>query len=276
MALMMRFRWNKSYAADSCWLPSPRNAAERGMVPEGIHAKAAEATLSVRFPAPDNAHPNAGVMTVPDGGGGIPRLGERAGHVPLPVDGLNGPSAPVHGLPSALDLEAEPARALEPDAEVQLWGLGESLQVVDFCLAVALVVVPAPVWGKLRLHVHLMMSLFEIFDDWPVRVWWEGQGGDGPARKAAPDDTGPLGSQWLAHGNRTLLIRRFQHRTVGQGFICGIRLPGLMAPCAGQPTMVEARRRTCAKGDPGEVFPGQGDVRVSVVCTSWLPSLICC
>ena len=65
MALMMRFRWNKPYAADSRWLPSPGNAAKRGMVPEGIHAKAAEANFPVRFPAPDDAHPNAGVMTVP-------------------------------------------------------------------------------------------------------------------------------------------------------------------------------------------------------------------
>ena len=67
MALMMRFRWNKPYAADSRWLPSPGNAAKRGMAPEGIHAKAAEANFPVRFPAPGNAHPNAGVRTVPTG-----------------------------------------------------------------------------------------------------------------------------------------------------------------------------------------------------------------
>ena len=65
MALMMRFRWNKPCAADGCWLTSPGNAAERGMGPEGIHAKAAEATFPARFPAPDNAHPNAWVRTVP-------------------------------------------------------------------------------------------------------------------------------------------------------------------------------------------------------------------
>ena len=65
MALMMRVRWNKPCAADSCWLTSPGNAAKRGMVPEGIHAKAAEATFPARFPAPGNAHPNAGVRTVP-------------------------------------------------------------------------------------------------------------------------------------------------------------------------------------------------------------------
>ena len=29
------------------------------------------------------------------------------------------------------------------------------------------------------------------------------------------------------------------------------------------------------EGNPGEVFPGRGDVPVSVVCTSWLPPLIC-
>ena len=47
MALIIRFRWNKPYAADSRWLTSTGNAAERGMVPEGIHAKAAEATFPV-------------------------------------------------------------------------------------------------------------------------------------------------------------------------------------------------------------------------------------
>ena len=35
MASMMRFRWNKPCAADGCWLASPRNAAERGMVLRG-------------------------------------------------------------------------------------------------------------------------------------------------------------------------------------------------------------------------------------------------
>ena len=35
---MMRFRWNQPCAADGCWLTSTGNAAERGMVPEGIHA----------------------------------------------------------------------------------------------------------------------------------------------------------------------------------------------------------------------------------------------
>ena len=41
-----------------------------------------------------------------------------------------------------------------------------------------------------------------------------------------------------------LLTRRFQHHQVGQGFVCRIRLPGLTPPYAGQPTMVDARRRT--------------------------------
>ena len=50
-------------------------------------------------------------------------MGERAGHVFLPVDGLEGPDAPAHVLPAALDLEGDPAQALEPDAEVQLGGL---------------------------------------------------------------------------------------------------------------------------------------------------------
>ena len=107
------------------------------------------------------------------------------GMSPFPlIDGLEGPDAPVHGLPAALDLEVEPAHALEPDAEIQLGGLRGRRQiveglagvaapgrlVVDLGLAVALGVVPAPVRGKFRLYVHLMMSLFEIFDDWPVRV----------------------------------------------------------------------------------------------------------
>ena len=58
--------------------------------------------------------------------------------------------------------------------------------VVGLGLAIALGVL-APVWGKLRLYVHLMMSLFEIFDDWPVRVEREDRGGGGFAMTAAPD-----------------------------------------------------------------------------------------
>ena len=42
---MRRFRWNQPCAADSCWLPSPGNTDERGMVPGDIHAKAAEAAV---------------------------------------------------------------------------------------------------------------------------------------------------------------------------------------------------------------------------------------
>ena len=89
---------------------------------------------------------------------------------------------------------------LEPGEEVQLGGLGgcpqlvESLAgvvargklVIDHSLAVALWVL-APVGGKLRLYVHLMLSLFEIFDDWPVRIEGEDRGGGGLARTAAPD-----------------------------------------------------------------------------------------
>ena len=128
-------------------------------------------------------------------------LGERAGNVLHPVDGLEGPDAPAHGLPASLDLEAETGPVLEPDEEVQLGGLGDVRQVVEglagvaapgklvvgFGLAVALGVVAAPVWGELRLNVHLMMSLFEIFHDWPVRVEREDRGGGGLARTAAPD-----------------------------------------------------------------------------------------
>ena len=58
--------------------------------------------------------------------------------------------------------------------------------VIDHSLAVALGVL-APVWGKLRLNVHLMLSLFEIFHDWPVRVEREDRGGGGLARTTAPD-----------------------------------------------------------------------------------------
>ena len=92
MALIIRFRWNKPYAADSRWLTSTGNAAERGMVPEGIHAKAAEATFPVRFPVPDNAHPNAGVRTVPTRDC-LSRPGLAAGlSPPGPVAALNRPA----------------------------------------------------------------------------------------------------------------------------------------------------------------------------------------
>ena len=86
-----------------------------------------------------------------------------------PVHGLEGPDAPVHGLPAALDLDTETGPVLEPDAEVQLGGLRGCYQFVDLGLAVAEAVI-SPGWGELRLYVHLMMSLFEIFDDWPIRV----------------------------------------------------------------------------------------------------------
>ena len=41
------------------------------------------------------------------------------------------------------------------------------------------------------------------------------------------------------------------------GFVCRIRLPGLMVPCAGQPTMVEARRKTSAQGIRGRCSRGE-------------------
>ena len=41
---------------------------------------------------------------------------------------------------------------------------------------------------------------------------------------------------------------RFQHCPVGPGGVYGIRFPGLMGPCDGQPTLVEARRRASAQG----------------------------
>ena len=92
MALMMRFRWNKPYAADSRWLPSPGNAAKRGMVPEGIHAKAAEATSQPDSQRPTMPHPNAGVMTVPTGDC-LSRPGLAAGlSPPGPVAALNRPA----------------------------------------------------------------------------------------------------------------------------------------------------------------------------------------
>ena len=53
---------------------------------------------------------------------------------------------PAHGLPAALDLDAETRPVLEPDAEVQLGGLKGRFQFVDLGLAVALGGVPAPVW----------------------------------------------------------------------------------------------------------------------------------
>ena len=53
---------------------------------------------------------------------------------------------PAHGLPAALDLDAETGPVLEPGAEVQRGGLRGRFQFVDLGLAVALGVVPAPVW----------------------------------------------------------------------------------------------------------------------------------
>ena len=55
--------------------------------------------------------------------------------------------------------------------------------------------------GNAAEHVHLMMSLFEIFHDWPVRVEREDRGGGGLARTAAPDHVDFCSN--TPHGNRT-------------------------------------------------------------------------
>ena len=98
------------------------------------------------------------VNGVPDGDGGIPGLGERAGHVLRPVD-----------------LGTETGPVLEPGEEVQLGGLRQRLQLVQGVAGKAapgkLVVddglgaapgVLAPVRGKCGLYFHLMMSFLRF------------------------------------------------------------------------------------------------------------------
>ena len=180
MALIIRFRWNKPCAADSCWLPSPGNAADRGMVPEGIHAKAAEATFPARFPAPDNAHPNAGVRTVP-ARDCLSLLGLAIGlSPPGPVAALNGPAetcgwvrlqaAPAghghrHGPRSRI--RRGPGRGggsgqagRRPQPRCCAWGPGAGVGEIEVVCS---------------------------FNDWPVRVEREDRGGGGLARTAVPD-----------------------------------------------------------------------------------------
>ena len=60
--------------------------------------------------------------------------------------------------------------------------------------------------------------MFEIFYDRPVRVEKYDRGGGGPARNAAPDDTGPLGSQWPPQGSRTGCRRA--DSTPGRAGVC--------------------------------------------------------
>ena len=191
---MMRFRWNKPCAADSCWLTSPGNAAERGMVPEGIHAKAAEATFPVRFPVPDNAHPNAGVRTVPTRDClSLPGLAIGLSP-PGPVAALHGPVetcgwvrlpvAPAghghrHGPRSRIRRGrgrggGSGQAGRRPQPRCCAWGPGAGVGEIEVVCS---------------------------FDDWPVRVEREDRGGGGLARTAAPDH-GNFCSN-TPHGNRT-------------------------------------------------------------------------
>ena len=79
----------------------------------------------------------------------------------------------------------------------------------------------------------------------------------GPGRRRACEERRPGRWQFFAvtlvasRQPDWLQAHRFQHCPVGRGSVCRILLPGLMAPCAGPPTLVEARRRACAKGIRG-------------------------
>ena len=122
-----------------------------------------------------------------------------------------------------------------------------------------------------------MMSLFEFLMIGPFGS--NGKTGAATGLPGKPPRTIP--ALW-GHSGATVVgsrhpdglqAHRFQHCPVGQRFICGIRLPSAWrwaAYLGGSPP------EDACEGNPGEVFPGRGDVPVSVVCTSWLPPLICC
>ncbi len=65
-----------------------------------------------------------------------------------------------------------------------------------------------------------------------------------------------------------LQTRRLGHGPVGREAVCGIRLAGLMPPCDGQPTLVEARRRASAQGIQGRCSRTEERSR----CQRWTPS----
>ena len=248
MALMMRFRWNKPCAADSCWLTSTGNAAERGMVPEGIHAKAAESTFPVRFPAPDNAHPNAGVRTVPARGClSLPGLATGVSP-PGPVAALNGPAETWRWV-SCRQLLRVTAIGMGR-GHVFVEGLAGVVVpgklVVDHSLAVALGVL-APVWGKLRLYIHLMI----------------GPSGSKGRTGAAAGLLGPpprTMATFCSNIGRLTATGRVADSPLpaspgGAGFVCGTRLPGLMVLAMGsRPWWKPAGG--CVRGESGGGVPG--------------------
>ena len=119
---------------------------------------------------------------------------------------------------------------------------------------------------------HLMMSLFEIFHDWPVRVEREARGGGGLARTAAPGH-GDLFAVTLVASRQPdgLQTRRFPVMDqVGRGSVCrnqAARTDGAMrwaAYLGGSPM------EGMCEGNPGRLFSGQGYVPVSVACSAWL------
>ena len=65
--------------------------------------------------------PSTPVHRIPDGDGGVPGVGERAGHLLRPVDGVR----------AALDLGTDAGPVLEPDAEVKLRRFGQRLKFVE-------------------------------------------------------------------------------------------------------------------------------------------------
>ena len=121
------------------------------------------------------------VHRVPDGDGGVPGVGERAGHVLRP-----------------LDLGTETGPVLEPGEEVQLGGLRQRLQfvqgvagkaapgklVVDDGLGAAPGVL-APVRGKCGLYFHLMIGPSSRGRD---------RGGDESQGRRPSDVATPLGN----------------------------------------------------------------------------------
>ena len=112
--------------------------------------------------------------------------------------------------------------------------------VVDHSLAVALGVL-APVWGKLRLYVHLMIG--------PSGSKGRTGAAAGLARTAAPDHGNFFAVTLVASRQPDgLPTRRFLHRQVGQGSCPWNPSTVIDGAMYWQPTMMETRRRASAQG----------------------------
>ena len=179
MALIIRFRWNKSCAADNCWLTSPRNSAERGMVPRASTPRqrrrpsrydSQRPTITSQRLGEDSPHERLLITArsrrrvVSAGPGGRP---QRAAETWRWVRLQAAPAGHGHRHEPRSRIRRGPGRGggsgqagRRPQPRCCAWGPGAGVGEIEVVCS---------------------------FDDWPVRVEREDRGGGGLARTAAPD-----------------------------------------------------------------------------------------